>query len=73
MNLDMDKWKAALDGSTHSAEIEADKASANADQIGGTPAFLIVPNNAKSGYFINGAMPYGKFRKLVERALADSK
>ncbi len=25
LNLDMDKWKAALDGSTHTSEIEADK------------------------------------------------
>jgi protein-disulfide isomerase len=73
LNLDMDKWKAALDGSTHAAEIDADKAAGQADQISGTPAFLIVPNNAKQGYFINGAQPYGKFRKLIEKALADSK
>ena len=73
MSLDMDKWKAALDGSTHSAEIEADKTAANSDQISGTPAFLIAPVSAKTGYYISGAQPYGKFRKLVERALAESK
>ncbi len=72
MNLDMDKWKAALDGSTHSAEIEADKTAANSDQIQGTPAFLIAAANAKTGYFISGAQSYGKFRKLIERALADA-
>jgi protein-disulfide isomerase len=73
MNLNMDKWKAALDGSTHSSEIDAAKKSGNDDGISGTPAFLIVPHNASSGYFINGAQPYTKFRKLIDRALADSK
>jgi predicted DsbA family dithiol-disulfide isomerase len=72
MNLDMDKWKAALDGSTHNAEIEADKTAANADQISGTPAFLVVAQNAKTGYFVSGAQPYGKFRKVIERALAEA-
>jgi protein-disulfide isomerase len=73
MNLDMDKWKAALDGSTHAAEIDADKNAGNSDQISGTPAFLVVAGNAKNGYFISGAQPYGKFRKLIEKALADAK
>jgi predicted DsbA family dithiol-disulfide isomerase len=69
----MDKWKAALDGSTHTSEIEADKTAASSDQISGTPAFLIAPNGAKSGYYISGAQSYGKFRKLIERALAEAK
>jgi protein-disulfide isomerase len=73
LNLDMGKWKAALDGSTHTAEIEADKTAANSDSISGTPAFLIVPNGAKQGYFISGAQPYGGFKKAIERALADAK
>jgi predicted DsbA family dithiol-disulfide isomerase len=73
MNLDLDKWKAALDGSTHAAEIDADKNAGNSDQISGTPAFLVVAGNAKNGYFISGAQPYGKFRKLIEKALADAK
>jgi protein-disulfide isomerase len=73
LNLDMDKWKAALDGSTHTAEIEADKTAASSDSISGTPAFLVTPNGAKQGYFISGAQDYGKFRKLIERALAEAK
>jgi len=73
LNLDMDKWKAALDGSTHTSEIEADKKSGNDDGISGTPAFLIVPGNSSQGYFINGAQSYSKFRKLIERALAEAK
>jgi protein-disulfide isomerase len=73
LNLDMDKWKAALDGSTHTAEIEADKKAGNDDSISGTPAFIIAPINAPQGYFVNGAQSYGKFRKLIDRALADAK
>jgi protein-disulfide isomerase len=73
LNLNMDKWKAALDGSTHASEIDADKKAGNDDAINGTPAFLIVPAGASSGYFINGAQSYGKFRKLIERALTESK
>ena len=46
LNLNMDKWKSALDGSTHTAEIEADKKAGNDDGISGTPAFIIVPSGA---------------------------
>ena len=73
LNLDMDKWKAALDGSTHTAEIEADKTAAGSDNISGTPAFIIAPNGAKQGYYISGAQDYGKFKKLIDRALAEAK
>ncbi|MGA2448761.1 MAG: thioredoxin domain-containing protein [Polyangiaceae bacterium] len=73
LNLDLDKWKAALDGNVHSADIDADKKAANDDSIGGTPAFLVVPGNASQGYFVNGAQSYSKFRKLIDRALAESR
>ncbi len=72
LNLNMDKWKAALDGSTHTSEIEADKKAGNDDGISGTPAFIIAPGNAASGYYISGAQSYGKFRKLIERALSEA-
>jgi protein-disulfide isomerase len=73
LNLDMDKWKVALDGSTHTAEIEADKTAGASDGISGTPAFIVAPAGAKQGYFISGAQDYAKFRKLIERALAEAK
>ena len=73
LNLDMDKWKAALDGSTHAAEIEADKTAGNGDGISGTPAFIIAVNGAKQGYFISGAQPYASFHKLIDRALSEAK
>jgi predicted DsbA family dithiol-disulfide isomerase len=69
----MDKWKAALDGSTHDGEVEAAKKAGNEDGISGTPAFLIVPQGSSSGYFINGAQSYSKFRKLLDRALAEAR
>jgi protein-disulfide isomerase len=70
LKLNMDKWKAALDGSTHTAEIEADKKAGNDDGISGTPAFIVAPVNASSGYFVNGAQSYSKFRKVIELALS---
>jgi protein-disulfide isomerase len=72
LHLNMDKWKAALDGSTHTAEIEAGKKAGNDDGISGTPAFLIVPGSAQQGYYISGAQGYPKFRKLIERALSEA-
>jgi protein-disulfide isomerase len=67
LGLDMGKWKTALDTQSHKAEIDADAKVANDNGISGTPAFII------NGYFINGAQPYPKFRKLIERALAEAK
>jgi protein-disulfide isomerase len=73
LNLNMDKWKAALDGSTHTSEIEADKKAGNDDGIQGTPAFIVAPVGAPNGYFVNGAQSYSKFRKVIERALSEAK
>jgi protein-disulfide isomerase len=67
LGLNVDKFKSALDTESHKAEIEADKKAANDAGIGGTPAFVI------NGYFINGAQPYPKFKKAIERALAEAK
>jgi predicted DsbA family dithiol-disulfide isomerase len=63
----MDKWKAALDGQVHKADVDADAKAANDAGISGTPAFVI------NGYFLSGAQPYPKFKKLIERALAEAK
>ena len=67
IGLDMTKFKAALDNQTHKAEVDADAKAGNDAGISGTPAFVI------NGYFINGAQPYAKFRKIIERALAEAK
>jgi protein-disulfide isomerase len=63
----MGKWKTALDTQSHKPEVEADAKVGNDNGINGTPAFLI------NGYFINGAQPFAKFRKLIDRALAEAK
>ena len=67
VGLDMDKFKAALDNHTHKAAVDADSKAGDDAGISGTPAFLI------NGYFINGAQPYPKFKKLIEKALSEAK
>ena len=66
LGLDMTKFAAAIDNHTHKAEIDAAAKTAQDAGISGTPAFVI------NGYFLSGAQPYSKFRKLIERSLAES-
>jgi predicted DsbA family dithiol-disulfide isomerase len=73
MGLGMGAWTAALDGSTHAREVDADKDAAGAASIRGTPTFLVVPGNTRHAYVISGAQGYSKFRKIIERALAEAK
>ncbi|MFO0666822.1 MAG: thioredoxin domain-containing protein [Polyangiaceae bacterium] len=67
LKLDENKFKAALDARTHKAIVDSESKVADDAQISGTPAFVI------NGYFINGAQPYGKFKKAIEKALAEAK
>jgi protein-disulfide isomerase len=67
LGLDMGKWKTALDTQSHKAEVDADAKAGNDAGINGTPAFII------NGYFINGAQPFAKFRKIIDRALAEAR
>ncbi len=64
--LDMAAFKMALDKGTHKAEIDASSKVAEDAKITGTPAFVI------NGYFINGAQPYSKFKKVIQLALAEA-
>jgi protein-disulfide isomerase len=73
LTLDMDRWRAALDAGAHADEIDADSKAADEARIQGTPGFLIVAKGATSGYFLGGAQSYSKFRKVVDRALAEAK
>ena len=45
---------------THKAAIDADDKAGNDAGISGTPAFLI------NGYFVSGAQPFPKFKKLID-------
>ena len=67
LGLDMGKFKAALDGNVHKALVDADSKAGDDAGINGTPAFVI------NGYFISGAQPFPKFKKLIDRALAEAK
>jgi protein-disulfide isomerase len=73
LKLDLRRFAAALDMASHTGEIDADKQAADAMGISGTPAFVVVPRGAQKGYFISGAQGFPKFRKVVDRALAEAK
>ena len=66
MTLDMTKWKASLDGDTQKPVVDADAKAGGDGHMNGTPSFLI------NGYFLSGAQPYARFRRLIDRALADT-
>jgi protein-disulfide isomerase len=67
LKLDEAKFKAALDNHTHKAVVDAEMKAGDDADIKGTPAMVI------NGYFINGAQPYAKFRKVIDKALAEAK
>jgi len=66
-------WNDALDNTTHGGEITADQDAATAMSISGTPAFLVVPGSSRHGYFVSGAQPVARFKRILDRALAEAK
>ncbi|MCC6646252.1 MAG: thioredoxin domain-containing protein [Polyangiaceae bacterium] len=67
LKLDMTKFKKALDDRAHQKFVEADSKVADDAGISGTPAFVV------NGYFISGAQPWPKFKKIIDRALKEAK
>ena len=67
VGLDMDKFKAALDSHANKAAVDADDKVGTDLGISGTPAFLV------NGYYVSGAQPFPKFKKLIDRAMAEAK
>jgi protein-disulfide isomerase len=67
IGLDMAKFKSALDNNAHKPLVDADSKIADDAGISGTPAFVI------NGYFLSGAQPFPKFKKLIDRAIAEAK
>ncbi|MEA2749031.1 MAG: hypothetical protein QOI41_3174 [Myxococcales bacterium] len=65
LGVDMKKFGKALDDHTHTAAIDADTNAAHAGGLSGTPAFTVGP------YYVSGAQPLAKFKKLVDRALLE--
>ncbi len=64
--LDMTKFKKALDTNVHKPFVDSESKVADGAGISGTPAFVI------NGYFISGAQPFSKFKKLIDLALKES-
>lgn len=73
LQLDFRRWTASLDAGAHDGELAAEKSLSDGLAIHGVPAFVVVPAGATEGYFIDGAVPYGKFRRLIDLALSDAK
>jgi len=72
LGLDMNKWKTSLDSGTHADEIDADREAAEALGFQGTPSFLVVAAGASRGYVVVGAQDFGRFHKVIDRALAEA-
>jgi protein-disulfide isomerase len=70
---DMGKFKKALEAHTHKAFVEADSKVGDEAGISGTPAFVVTPAGKAEGYFVSGAQPFPKFKKVIDRALAEAK
>ncbi|MBX3209193.1 MAG: thioredoxin domain-containing protein [Labilithrix sp.] len=65
IGLDMKRFAKALDGRIHKAAVDADEKASTEAGVSGTPAFFVGP------YFVSGAQPFNKFRKLVDRVLRE--
>ncbi len=63
LGLDAGKFKAALDGNKHEAEIKADQELATNVGARGTPSFFI------NGRGLRGAQPVDKFKELIDDEL----
>jgi len=67
LNLDVERFRAALASGTHDAAIDADVRAANDAGITGTPAFII------DGYYLSGAQPIRAFEKILQQSKARAK
>ena len=63
LHLDMNRFKADLDGHTHQRRIEADQRLAQQLGARGTPAFFI------NGRNIRGALPYEEFKRVIDEEI----
>ncbi len=63
VGLDVDRFKAALDGGRGRSSINADMAEATSLGVTGTPAFFI------NGRFLSGARPFNDFATLINAEL----
>jgi len=67
LNLDMSKFKAALDNGTYKSRLKADMDAAQKVQARGTP------NSFINGRQVSGARPFADFKKIIDEELAKAK
>ncbi len=74
LGVDMVRFKKALDSNSNKPFVSTDSAAATKAGINGAPAFVVgtIDKGQINGYFINGAVPFGKFKKAIERALKEA-
>jgi protein-disulfide isomerase len=72
--IDMARFKKALDTNANKAFVDSESKVADAAGISGTPAFVIgsIDKGKVDGYYISGAQPFGKFKKVIEKALKEA-
>ena len=63
LGLDMERFKACVDGKTHAANVQADLEEARGFGITGTPAFLV------NGRVVTGAQPTETFARMIDEEL----
>ncbi len=66
IGLDMKKFRAALNDRRHRARVNADVQVSKVAGIHGTPGFMV------NDYFLSGAQPFAKFKKVIDLALAEA-
>ena len=74
LGIDMPRFRKALDSNANKPFVDADMAAATKGGISGAPAFVVgsIDKGQINGYFINGAVPFGKFKKAIDRALKEA-
>ena len=63
IHLDMNRFKADLDGHRHQRQIEADQRLSQQLGARGTPAFFI------NGRNVRGALPYEEFKRVIDEEI----
>jgi protein-disulfide isomerase len=67
LGLDPTKVARAIDGGSHKTLIDADDRLSIDLGITGTPAFLV------NSYYLSGAQPLAKFKKVIDRSLTETR
>jgi protein-disulfide isomerase len=70
--LDLKAFGAALDSGAHAAAVQASSDQAGGYGITGAPSFVVTfaaHDGKLDGYFMSGAAPYAKFKRIIRAAM----